>query len=438
MKKLYLLAALPLLVLTSCGGNQEVDGGTDREGNTVVKIMFHVDESSDEGGAYKKRIEAFNKAYKSQKIKASASYVARTSGTTSYESTLIAMKQAGTLPSIITFDAPNCAAYANSKLILDITNVFSSNEKDDFLSLNEYKGRVYGIPIQESSAGFYYNKDIFNKAGIDVSGYNVENPWTFDQFKSVCGQLKTYMDGVNPTIPQGEPKMTPVDMRLDATQDEMATYLLYPLINAAGGEFVNPNDGKQARGYMNSAASKSGFQFIKDLINSRYTSYAIGATDFFDGKVGMYLSSGWTIPQLEIKYEKPRDTWGLLPYPKSVKAASATGSWSYGLTKDSEAARELLKFLSTTESAQVVTDATGMIPAHKSMGNDYTVGSAEYVLRKQLELSGTPRPETVGYNAFSTAFRNIISGLNTGEVDGVVEGAVNEFQDELDRIVIRV
>ena len=422
MKKALLLTALPLLCLTACGGPKEVDGGTDREGNTIVKIMFHVDESSAEGKAYKKRISAFNTAFKNQKIKASASYVARTSGTTSYESTLIAMKQAGTLPSIITFDAPNCAAYANSKLIIDVTDVLSKSEKDDFLSLNEYKGRVYGVPIQESSAGFYYNKELFNQAGINVSSYTVDNPWTFQQFKDVCAQLKNH-------------NITPVDMRIDATQDEMATYLLYPLIYAAGGQFVNPNDGKQANGYMNSQATKNGFQFIKDLITSQYTSYSIGATDFFDGKVGMYLSSGWTIPDLELKYHKSRDTWGLLPYPKDVTTASATGSWSYGLTKDSEAARELLKFLATAESAKVVTDATGMIPARKSLSVE---GDAENVLRRQLEVSGTPRPETVGYNQFSTAFRNVISGLNNNEVSGLVDGVTAELQSELDKIVIRV
>ena len=78
------------------------------------------------------------------------------------------------------------------------------------------------MPIQESSAGFFYNKKIFRALGIDVSGYTAENPWTFEQFKSVCKSLKNG-------------GYTAVDMRIDATKDEMATYLLYPFIYAAGG-----------------------------------------------------------------------------------------------------------------------------------------------------------------------------------------------------------
>ncbi|MBO6279989.1 MAG: extracellular solute-binding protein [Bacilli bacterium] len=419
MKKLCLLA-LPILVLTSCGGSSEKDGGQDSSGNTIVKVMFHVDGQSEEGMAYKKRINAFNSAYKSQKIKASADFVARTQGTTSYEQVLISMKQEGTLPSIITFDSPNCSTYAHYKLVVNVDDVFTEEEKNEFITLNRYQGKTYGIPIQESSAGFYYNKTIFAEAGIDVSGYTVENPWTFDQFKDVCRRLKDH--GV----------ATPVDMRLDATRDETATYLLYPFIYAAGGDFVDENG--KVTGHLNSNASKRGFQFFKDLVTNGYTSYSVGATDFFTGKAGMYLSSGWTIPDLLHKYKKNRDEWGLLPYPKDVTAASATGSWSYGLTKDTEAGRALLKWLSTPESAQVITDATGMIPAHKTLGNDYEINSAEYVLRKQLELSGTPRPEMVGYSKFSAYFANIINGIYNQEVNGVVDSFTSSLQTELDKI----
>ena len=78
MKKLLtsmtsiLLIIMMLLGMVACGG--EGSGGdepqVDSEGNTIVKIMFHVDKSSTEGQAYQKRINAFNAAYKDKKIKA--------------------------------------------------------------------------------------------------------------------------------------------------------------------------------------------------------------------------------------------------------------------------------------------------------------------------------------------------------------------------------
>ena len=435
MKKLLtsitsiMLVVMMLLGLTACGGGNAIDEElpTDAEGNTIIKIMFHVDKSSTEGQAYQKRIDAFNAAYKDKKIKAQAVFQARSAGASGYETELLNNQLEGTLADIITFDAPNTAAYASSGLLYDITDLIPADEQAKFYSLNKYEGRLYGLPIQESSAGFYYNKKIFNAAGIDVSGYTAENPWTFAQFKDVCARLKAH--GV-----------TAVDMRLDATKDETAPYLLYPFIYAAGGSFVS-NDGYTATGYYNSAATANGFQFIKDLITEGYTSYAIGATDFFTGKVGMYLSSGWTIPDLDNKYREyftSRDDWGLLPYPKDVTAASATGSWSYAITNnhhtDKTAILELLKWMTSAESSEAITTATGMIPARKDVVKNYEVGSPEYTLLKQLELSGKERPVTVAYPTFSTTFNQVISGLNNSDVNSLLTVATNNLQTEMNRL----
>ena len=435
MKKLIasilLLAMVSLMAfsMTSCGGGNtdSAEGEKDQDGNTIVKIMFHVDKSSAEGQAYQKRINAFNAAYKDKGIKAQAIFKARTTGASTYETELMNQKIEGTLADIITFDAPNTAAYANSGLIYDISDLIPKEEQEKFYSLNMYNGKLYGLPIQESSAGFFYNKKIFRDAGIDVSAYTAENPWTFEQFEDVCRRLKAY--GV-----------TAVDMRLDATKDETAPYLLYPFIYAAGGSFVS-EDGYTANGYYNSSETANGFQFIKDLISNGYTSYAIGATDFFTGKVGMYLSSGWTIPDLDHKYKEyfaSREDWGLLPYPQDVEAASATGSWSYAITnnhhKDKTAIVELLKWMTSAESSAAITDATGMIPARRDAVKDYAVGSPEYTLMKQLELSGQERPVTVAYPTFSTTFNQIIYGLANGNVSALLSTATNTLQSAMDKV----
>ena len=431
MKKLLtaILSVILALILsfgmTACGGNPE-DESTDKDGNTIVKIMFHVDKSATEGQAYQKRINAFNAAYKDRKIKAQAVFKARTAGASGYETELLNNQIEGTLADIVTFDAPNTAAYAKSGLLYDISNLISSEDQAKFYSLNKYDGKLYGLPIQESSAGFFYNKKLFNQAGVNVSGFSAESPWTFEQFKAVCAQLK----GV----------CTPVDMRIDAVKDETAPYLLYSFIYAAGGSFTD-STGYVANGYYNSKETAKGFQFIKDLITAGYTSYEIGATDFFTGKVGMYLSSGWTIPDLDNKYKehfKNRDEWGLLPYPKDTIAASATGSWSYAITNnhhtDKTAIVELLKWMTSAESSKAITDATGMIPARKDVQNNYAVGTPEYTLLKQLELSGKERPVTVAYPTFSTTFNQVITGLKTSEVSVLLAAATNTLQLEMDKL----
>ena len=393
-----------------------------------LRVRFHVDSGTTEGMAYQKLIDGFNKAYAKYEIKATADFVARTAGDSAYERQLATDKMDGTLPDVITFDAPNCASYANSGYLYDISNQLTDEEKSQYVTLNSYNGKTYGVPIQESSAGFYYNKDLFRDAGIDVSGITVANPWTYEQFKDVCAKLAAK-------------NITPVDMRMDATKDETATYLLYPFVYASGGSFVD-STGRKATGYFNSDASKRGFQFLKDLLKAKYTSYAIGATDFHTGKVGMYLSSGWTIPELDHKFPTTfpdRSHWGLLPYPQDVKRASANGSWSYAVgNNDKNTKKEavaLLKYLSNAASSKTITDATGMIPANNQVETHYEENSPESVLIQQLYDTSICRPVTVGYPQFSSAFSQVISGLgSTDDVSGLVDNKAKVLQTNLDRI----
>ena len=140
------LAIVMMFSMTACGGNkggEEGDGSAvDSQGNTIVKIMFHVDKSSTEGQAYQKRINAFNAAYKDKGIKAQAIFKARTAGASGYETELQNNQIEGTLADIITFDAPNTAAYASSGLLYDISNLISEEEQNNFYYCNDAYNRI--------------------------------------------------------------------------------------------------------------------------------------------------------------------------------------------------------------------------------------------------------------------------------------------------------
>lgn len=403
------------------------------DGNTVVTVMFHVSSSSKEGQAYKKRIDAFNEAYKDQKIKATATYIPRTSGSSANETALTTMKSEGTLPDIITFDSPKCSYYAAKGILYNITNMVSDIE-DEFIesSINRYDGKIYGLPVQESSAGFYYNKALFKAAGIsdnEIAEYSDETPWTYTEFLSVCERLSAVCS------------TAAVDMRFKATTDETAPYLLYPFVYASGGDFCS-EDGNTVTGYLNSDNSVSAFSFFRTLLDEGYTSYTVDANDFYNGKVGMFLSSGWTIPDLRNKDYSAfpgGEGWGILPYPYEAEgcAASATGSWSFGITnnhhEDKTAARLLLRWLVSDESSYAITEATGMISAKKTVNEGrYEDGTPEAMLLQQLSDTGRARPAMVGYAVLSTTFNQIINDLSKyDDLKSYITDKANTLQDTI-------
>lgn len=429
-----LLAVLMAFSFIGCGGGgpeEEVDA----DGNTIIDMMVHVAQQSAEGMAYNRITDAFNSSdtAKENKIKIRVDYSPRSTSATGYETELGNMLNNGTLPDIITFDAPNTWNYAENGILADITDLIAEETQSDFfeISKNTYNGKLYGLPIQESSAGIYYNKAIFRSAGLlsEVENMTVDNAWTMTQFESICNRLKGKCD-------------LPVDLQLYNANDEMATYLLYPFILAGGGTFLS-SDGMTATGYFDSAATIAAFDRLRNWVNNGYTSFDASNVGFYTGRIAMYLSSGWSIPEIRNQYtQELGNDWGILPYPKGDTgiAASATGSWSFGMTTQCatpEKAAVVLEWLVSTDSSVAITDATGMIPARRSAVEEkgYTEGSPEYVLYDQLNKTGKTRPGTIAYPEFSSRFRAVINQIREGKLatNAIVSGQASQLQEYLER-----
>lgn len=435
MKK-FLVTILSVVIAASCfsfAGCGDSGSTVDKDGNTIITMMVHVDSDRPEGQAYQDRVNAFNEHYKSEKLKARIDFKPRSDSATGYMETLDGLKRQNRLPDIITFDAPNTWSYAaeRTKILYAIDDLVSDSVKNDFLEIskNTYQGHLYGLPIQESSAGIFYNKKIFRDAGLlsEVENMSLTNPWTFEKFEDICRRLK-----------ERNKNSLVIDLQLKDAKDETATYLLYPFIYAKGGKLVSA-DGLDAAGNMDSQKTIDAFAWIKSLADKGYTSFSdTDPTGFYMGNYAMYLSSGWSIPEIRSKYAATLgNDWGILPYPQGEIKASPTASWSFGITDnghDKTAPAKLLEWMVSPESSNVITNATGMIPASLTAANakNYQDGSPEKVLFDQLTSSGIARPGSVGYPDITQAFVDIINGIRTSDdVAKVVREKTSPLQTKL-------
>src|SRR5262249_44967542 len=88
-------------------------------------------------------------------------------------------------------------------VIEDLTPVMDAAWKERFVpaSVDAYtiQGKLYGVPMHTSQVGFFYNKDLFAKAGVDASAIK-----TWDDLLGAVKKLQAA--GITPIITGGADK----------------------------------------------------------------------------------------------------------------------------------------------------------------------------------------------------------------------------------------
>ncbi|WP_137129028.1 sugar ABC transporter substrate-binding protein [Rhizobium sp. FY34] len=228
-------------------------------------------------------------------------------------------------------------------------------------------GKVYALPFRSDFWVVYYNKDIFDKAGVKYPS----NDMTWKQFDEIAEKLKGGF-GANKTY--GALLHTwRSTVQLPGIQDGKQT-----LVDGEYG-FLKPWY-ERALALQKSGAIPS-YASLKTS-NTHYSAL------FFNGTIGMLPMGTWFIGTQIAKVksgESKSVNWGIVrfPHPEGV-AAGTTAAQISGLSvntnsKHKDAALDFIKFASGPEGAAIVA-ATGTIPAIRS----------EDVAQKIAALPGYP------------------------------------------------
>lgn len=196
------------------------------------------------------------------------------------------------------------------------------------LALFQSGGKTYAIPKDQSPLALFYNKTLFQQAGIAAP------PTTWTQFQSDAQRLThtaKHQYGL-----------------INSVQEPRWAEFLYQ----AGGGVMNSG---MTRFTLTSAASLRGYQFFVNLYRNGYAAVptTVGATwggqAFGMGDAGMVLSGNWLVPFLNQTY--PHTSYGIAPLPAGPQNnVSLTFPVGYGITKDSphpHAAWTLIQYLTS-------------------------------------------------------------------------------------------
>ena len=134
----------------------------------------------------------------------------------------------GSGPDILDIDITQVATFASKNLLTDITaDVGSKLKADDFIKtsweFSHYKGKMYGMPNRGTGGVYYYNKNMFDEAGVP---YPQDN-WNFDDMLAKAKKI---------TVPG---QKYGVGIAADLSDPNNVWSSFAPVLWAFGGEFMN-------------------------------------------------------------------------------------------------------------------------------------------------------------------------------------------------------
>ena len=286
-------ASLAVVGLAACGGGTgsgAASGGSSGAKVTSIKLVA-AEYSKDNTAAFWKQ---FAEKYKAKTGTTLDVQVVSWDSIDQQSSTMI---QNNNAPDILNLNV--YASYAKDNLLYSADDVLSPAVKSDLLSAfvksGTYQGKMYGMPDLASARAFFYNKDLFAKAGIAAP------PTTWDEFTADAKKVQALGGGnIGYAMPLGP-------------EEAQGEFSIWTFNN--GGDWKT--DGAWA---INSAKNLETLTFLKKLsTQDKVTQNNPGKTNradafnlFKSGKVGMVV--GFSPLAADLDKDK-KVNYGVAPMP---------------------------------------------------------------------------------------------------------------------------
>ena len=191
---------------------------------------------------------------------------------------------------------------------------------EDFIGEDK---KIYGAPLSVDSLALYYNKDLFNAAGI------AKPPTNWEELAS-DSVLLTRLNSIGNFEQSGVALGT-------ATNINRSTDILSAMMFQLG---FDPTQSKDVN--ITGESSRKAMEFYTQFANIRSQQYSWNGGQhysidaFYEGNLAMMLNYSWQYPVLKQKNAKLNI--GIAPLPQFIggKQANIANYWGYAVTKNKE------------------------------------------------------------------------------------------------------
>ena len=305
---------------------------------------------------------------------------------------------AGTQADVFDVDTGTFANLQASGVLAEFQGVDSSLYRQSVLDVYDVGGVQYGLPTSFSDVVLFYNKALFDAAGVDYP----TDSWTWADEQAAAEKLTDKAAGV-----WGD--YQPV------TYNEY-----YKAVAQAGGSFLNEDASATA---FDSPAGAKAAQWIAGKSGTIMPSAADGAgtpdfdTNLFkEGKLAMWHTGVWMFSLLgELPFE-----YDVVVEPGDTTKASATFSNAVVVSAQSKNTEAAQKF------AQFLTSSKVMVDTRLAAGWELPATADEAQLSPYLE-AGTPANRQAVFDALDKIVVAPNLGSNSQRIQDDVTNALGEI-----------
>ena len=273
---------------------------------------------------------------------------------------------AGQGPDVIGVETDHIPQYASKGFLLDLSSSYTAaNDLDPnnfppgVTDVLKYQGKYYGVPMSYYPLGLYYNKDMFQKAGVDpAQAFQSQETWIAAIKKLTNKSEKIYglAIGEHETIPN---------------------WPIFIWMN--GGDYVR--DGKSA---LTDPKTVAGLKLWSDLIkNDQISPVGLTGADvdklFQTQKAAMEISGPWLTSGFDkagLNYDVAR----MPPGPAGrVTYGGAVALMVNNKSKVSDAALEFAKFWNSKDGQISWSTTSGFPSARLDLTADPAIAASKWV-----------------------------------------------------------
>jgi len=303
-------------------------------------------------------------------------------------------------------NGPNFQVYASKGVLLNLQDTIDAAKIDmsvfpeALLKVYTYDGKVYGMPKDFDTIALFYNKAIFDAAGV---AYPTAD-WTWDDLKAAAKEL---------------------------TSDDVYGFIALPYDQAGYWNFVYQNGGQMltadaSKTLVDEPAACDAVKYLYSFVQDKTSpdgavmASAEPTTQLFpSGKAAMVTAGSWVAKFLHDSEIGPN--LGVAPLPKGKQRASILHGLSnvvWSETPHPTEATEFVKFLGSKEAETILAETGTVIPAYEGLQENWVKAIPEMDLQvfvDALEYS-VPYPTTPVGPEWSFKIANIFSETWSGNV----------------------